>query len=177
MSTPLLSEPAVTAAATILGAIVGSVATYTSQRAQWKWQYNSRWDEAKKNAYASLFSICNQWWRAIHWDFDKVADFRNRYIEVTGEVSILAEEPTRTAAIALMNYLGDLTDKFRESRRQAAASDEDDRTSLDEVIHVRVTAPRRPPGYDEDAERARFLTHRDAYRDAVRKELFGSRRR
>ena len=221
MSSPLISEPAVTAAATILGTIVGALATYASQRAQWNRQYESRWDEAKKNSYAALFTICNQWWRAIHWNFNNVDDIRNRYMEVTGEVSILADEQTRQAAVALADYLGDLTAKFNESparqdRAGEAASpgegtkgervtDEGAGHFLDMILAAdrtgdaassnawnaayltdyfrdlaSKTSPPRgswPPGYDIAAELANFVACRNAYRDAVRRELFGKRHR
>jgi hypothetical protein len=146
MSSPLVSPPVVTATATIVGTIVGAVATYTAQRSQWKRQYETRWDEAKKIAYAALFTTCNQWWRSIHWYFDTVGEVRNRYLEITGEVSILAEESTRQAAQSLTDYLGNLQESFSEDGW--------------------------PSGYDIEAERANFVALREAYREAVRKELF-----
>lgn len=150
MSNPVVSEPVVTAAATILGTIVGAVASYASQRAQWNRQYDSRWDESKKNAYAALFTACNQWWRAIHWYWDTVEDIRNRYIEMTGEISILAEGPTRQAATNLAGDMGDLQAKFVNGQW--------------------------PSDYDVDHERDNFVIHREAYRDAVRRELFAAPR-
>ena len=151
MSSPLVSQPVITATATILGTIVGAVATYVSQRSQWQRQYESRWDEAKKNAYATLFTVCNQWWRSIHWNYGTVPEIRNRFMEVTGEVSILADEPTRQAAARLAEYMGDLASRFEKGNW--------------------------PLDYDINAERINFTAHRDTYRDAVRKELFKPRRR
>lgn len=150
MPNPLVSQPVVTAAATILGTIVGAAASYVSQRSQWRRQYETRWDEAKKNSYAALFTACNQWWRAIHWYWDTVGDCRNRYIEITGEVSILAGEPTRKTATILADYLGDLQSRFALGNW--------------------------PSDYDIEHERATLIMHREAYREAVRRELFGSRR-
>jgi hypothetical protein len=133
-------QPVITSVATLTGAALGATGTYLAQRGVWSKQYDARWDEVRRVAYGKILSVANRYHDAkARGESDQLGALADEYLQVTGEASLLMNDPTRNAARDLLDYISDLPTqplgskvderefreylKFRDAFRQAARNE------------------------------------------------------
>ncbi|MFI2350537.1 hypothetical protein ACH492_26525 [Streptomyces sp. NPDC019443] len=104
-------QPVITGVATLSGATLGALATYLTQRGVWRRQYAARWDESRRVIFSRQLSIANSWHDSIEKGDNERADaLLDETYQLSGEVSLLASDSTRTAASELFDHLANLHD-------------------------------------------------------------------
>jgi hypothetical protein len=141
MADASLWQPIITATATLAGVVAGTFGTYTIQKAQWRRERSVRWEGEGRTLFSELLSVCNQWHSSI-WvrDLEEARQFEARYIELSGQISLLADETTRAAAKELGNHLHD----FQASKW----SNHDEEPIYDTLRDVYRSAARAQIGID-----------------------------
>lgn len=133
---PAMGNAWITLVATLAGTVVGSVAAYANQAAQWRRQQRIRWDTARLETFVAYMGRASSYYVALRhlaWALrkdrslirerrDQAEELLPSLLAAKAQVDIIAEGPVVASADRLLKYLRGLNTTLYAAERDPATT-------------------------------------------------------